>query len=333
MLNLSFNTYPWANFIPGGGERQLVQYMNALQEKNKSFPKLNVSLFNQWEPKFHSINLMHYFGCMQSSLDFLIQVKKTYDIPIVISPNFWPEPDEWKDSGVLKPIKDILWLVDLIIVNSFIEEEALVRLLNIDSSKIAIVPNVVEDIFFEEVSPILFREKFNISGPFVLNVGNLEVRKNQFAFIQALKQFPDLTFVIIGNIRDAWFADSCILEGGFRVKVLPALLHGSALLRSAMVGCEFFAMPSLRETPSIASLEAAALGAKILTTNLGSTTEYFRDLVTYVNPYDPKSIVNGIELIRSKEVSPVLKEHIRKNYNKDVAGRALIDAYSTIVNF
>src|SRR5690606_9360266 len=166
--------------------------------------------------------------------------------------------------------------------NSSIEEEALVRLCSIDSSRIWVVPNAVDDCFFTPASPSLFRDTFGIAGPFVLNVGNVEPRKNQLAFLKALKDFPHLKLVTIGGVREGWYLEACREEGKEQFVLIDPLPPNSELIRSGMVACEFFAMPSTRETPSIASLEAGAAGVKLLTTELGSTREYFLDLATYV---------------------------------------------------
>jgi len=330
-MNVCLNTYPWAFGTPGGGERQLQNYHAALLRGQHKWPELIPSLFNSWDPQFDTMGLMHYFGCMPSSLDFINHIKKYRNIPIILSPNFWPDPEGWNTSGVLEAIKAILWLTDIVIVNSYIEQEVLVRLMNIDSSRIAIVPNAVDDVFFDAVSPEIFRKTFNISGPFILNVANVEPRKNQLAFLKALINFPNLMLVTIGGSREQWFTDACKAEGGVQFQLIPMLEPGSELLRSAMAGCEFFAMPSIVETPSIASLEAAAVGAKILTTHMGSTTEYFDDLAVYVNPYDLGSMQIGIDAILMQVAPQKLKELVREKYRWDIVVEDLVRVYSKVL--
>jgi glycosyltransferase involved in cell wall biosynthesis len=326
-MNITFNTYPWAFDTTGGGERQLLEYYSALKRGQRKWPNIRIKLFDMWNPKLSDVDLIHYFGCMPSSDDFLTHSKAVKGIPFVISPNFWPDPEGWAKSGVLERIKTILWLADLIIVNSYIEEEALVRLMRIDSSKIAIVSNAVDDLFLENISPELFRKEFGINSRFVLNVANIEPRKNQLAFLRALKNFPDLIVITVGGARDQWYVDACIAEGGAQLRMLPPIEAGAPLLRSAMAGCEFFAMPSLVETPSIASLEAAAVGAKVLTTELGSTKEYFKDLVTYVNPYDPESLIEGIRTVLTTNANPLLRQVIRDCFTWDKVVESLVQAY------
>ncbi|TPG64837.1 glycosyltransferase [Ewingella americana] len=330
-MNICLNTYPWAFGIPGGGEQQLHFYRDALIRGSEKWPSLNIELFDQWQPKFDKMQLMHYFSCMPSSLDFLDVVKARRGIPLLISPNFWPEPEDWKASGVYDDVNSILWLADKIVVNSFIEEEALVRLCKIDSSRISVIHNAVQDCFFSPIDPALFRDKYNVDGPFILNIGNVEPRKNQFAFLKALKEFPTLQLITIGGVRENWYLNACKEEGGEQFRLIDPLPPGSELLRSAIAGCEFFAMPSLRETPSIASLEAGAAGAKILTTDLGSTTEYFQDYADYVNPYDIVSMSEGIGAALAKEKNDGLSLRIKELYRWDVVVEKLVDTYSGLI--
>src|SRR5690606_6462794 len=99
------------------------------------------------------------------------------------------------------------------------------------------------------------------NSPFVLNVANVEPRKNQLQFLEVLREErPDLTCVVVGGIRDHAYAQACRDIAGDQLKIIDPLPYVSPFLRSALHGCEFFAMPSTLETPSIAAIEAAVTG-------------------------------------------------------------------------
>lgn len=330
-MRVCFNTYPWAYGTPGGGERQMQFYLDALSRRREKWPGLEVDLFDQWQPDFSNMHLMHYFSAMPSSIDFLEYSKGKCGIPIILSPNFWPDPAGWGDSGVQENIKTILWLANKVIVNSRIEEEALVRLCKIDSSYISVVHNAVDDCFFKPVSSSLFREVYGVDGNYILNVANIEQRKNQLAFIRALKAFPKLQLITIGGVRENWYLDACRAEGGDQFRLIDPLPPGSELIRSAIAGCEFFAMPSLIETPSIASLEAGAAGARILTTELGSTKEYFMEHAVYVNPYDIPNMAQAIDAVLARPKDQALAKRIHALYRWDIVVEQLVDTYVGIL--
>lgn len=306
-------------------------YRNALLRGRAKWPDLQINLFDQWKPDFSDIQLMHYYSCMPSSVDFLDYSKNKRGIPIVLSPNFWPDPEGWANSGVSESIRTALWLANKVVVNSRIEEEALVRLCKIDSSYISVVHNAVEDCFFVPVSSSLFRKNYGVEGDYILNVANVEPRKNQLAFIRALKAFPKLQLITIGGVREGWYLKACRSEGDDQFRLIDPLPPSSELIRSAMAGCEFFAMPSLVETPSIASLEAGAAGAKILTTELGSTKEYFTDQAVYVNPYDVSNMMKAIEMVLAMPKDQALVKRIHALYRWDTVVQKLVDTYSSVL--
>lgn len=324
-MKILFGTYPWAYDTPGGGEQQLLDYKKYLEINN-----ISTELYNQWFSLSNDYDVFHFFSVMPGSLSFIDYIKKRLKKPLVISPNFWVDIEGWKKNGTYEEIKSILWLADKIIVNSFIEKEYLVRTMQIDPSHIGIVHNMYNNIFLDRVSSTLFKEKYDIDSKFILNVANIEPRKNQFVFLNVLKDFPEYKLVTIGSIRENWYYDACKDVAKEQFIHIERLNNDDPLLRSAYAGCEFFAMPSLLETPSISALEASVSGAKVLLTKLGSTKEYFNDFVEYINPYDVKDIKEGIVAILNREKDKKLFEHIKNNFSSNKVINQLKEVYSTL---
>ena len=114
-LKVLFNTYPSAFQKMGGGEKQIEQYYNFLKKK-----KIYVEKFRQWsiKQKIDNFDIIHFFSVIPGgSLDFL-RYAKNQNKKIVISPNIWLESNNHDE---FEQIKYILHLVDVIIVNSEIE--------------------------------------------------------------------------------------------------------------------------------------------------------------------------------------------------------------------
>ncbi|MEM5295086.1 glycosyltransferase [Burkholderia sp. JPY481] len=274
--------------VPGGGERQMAAYAHHL-------PRFGVQadLYDMWNPSLDDYQIFHAFSVMPGVVEMCDFAKKR-GLKLVVNPNLWITR-ETKDDYPYAAIWNILELADRVIVNSHMEGDALSDVFGIAREKFHCVYNAAEADFLVPADTNVFREAHDIDGPFVLNVANLEPRKNQLEFIRVLREErPDLQFVIAGAARDKQYARACIEAGGDQLKIVGTLPYASEMLRSAMAGCEFFAMPSLLETPSIAAIEAAALGAKVLLTQVGSTTEYFGDSVTWVDPKSRDSLRAGI---------------------------------------
>ncbi|WP_199030302.1 glycosyltransferase [Ralstonia sp. ASV6] len=283
-----FYNYPWAMDVPGGGERQLLAYAHHL-------PRFGVQadLYDMWKPSLDRYQVFHAFSVMPGIIEMCDYAKKR-GLKFVVNPNLWVT-QETKENYPHAAIWNVLELADRIIVNSNMEADTLSDVYGFPREKFHTVYNAAEADFLVPVDPALFRAAFGIDGSYVLNVANIEPRKNQLEFLRVLREArPDVLFVIAGTIRNQSYADACMEAGGGQLRIIGNLPYASEMLRSAMAGCEFFAMPSLLETPSIAAIEAAALGARVLLTKVGSTVEYFGDSVTYVDPWSHESMRAGV---------------------------------------
>jgi glycosyltransferase involved in cell wall biosynthesis len=308
-IKILFGVYPWAFDCPGGGERQLIAYRDHLRKLG-----VIVDLYNQWDPNIKDYDIFHFFSVMPGSYQICKYIKEQ-GLKLFISPNLWVT-EETKYNYPHDEIKQHLEIADKIIVNSYMEAEALSSVYKISLEFFAVVHNGVEDRYFQVSNKNDFLNTFSLQNQkFILNVANIEPRKNQDIFLKVLKKYPDLKFVVIGNIRDQSYYQKCIEIAGEQLIFIGSLDYNSNLLHSAYLSCEFFAMPSTLETPSIAALEASATGAKILITKEGSTKEYFQDYVSYVEPYSFQSIENAIENILKQENDFNLKNNIKKFFN------------------
>lgn len=285
-MKVLFATYPMAFHTPGGGEVQLRAY-----EKHLPAHGVDVMLLDQWAPRFLDHDVVHFFSSIGGSVHFCHFVKQL-GLPLVVSSSLWIT----ESTRHLYPTDEIraqMSLADQVVTNSNIESNTLARVFNLPREKFVAVYNGIDELFFNDSTPVLFRQTFGIDGCFVLNVGNIEPRKNQLMLVRAIKAFPDVRLVLIGHKRDSKYAEQVLFEGGDQVMYLGALSHGEMLL-SAYRACELFCLPSTLETPGLAALEAAAQGARLLVTSEGSCAEYFGNRAAYLDPASLESIRNGI---------------------------------------
>jgi glycosyltransferase involved in cell wall biosynthesis len=285
-MKVLFSTYPMAFHTPGGGEMQLLKYKQNLELMN-----IKVDFFDLWNPNFLNYNIFHFFSCISGS-NHLCNFVKELGIPIVISSSLWLS-EKNKHLYPLDEIRSHLLLANTIITNSYIESKQLSVFLDIPINSFAHVYNGVDSSFSKDVNPSIFRDKFNIYEPFLLNVGNIERRKNQLALAKAAKDL-NIKLVLIGYIRDHNYANEIFSLYSDNVKYLGYIEH-SELLISAYKACEVFCLPSALETPGLAAIEAATAGAKLVLTSEGSTHEYFGDFANYVDPDSDESIKHVIE--------------------------------------
>lgn len=324
-MKVLFNTYPMAFDVPGGGERQLMAYYRYLPRYG-----IEPTLFNLWNPRFDGHDLVHFFSAISGSIHFCRYVK-ALGLPLVVSTNLWVT-EGTKHDYPFEEIRDQLALADRIVVNADMEAVQLSQVYGVPHDRFKTIYNGVEHEFFESADPEMFVRSHDISAPFLLNVANVEPRKNQLALVRALKRFPALRLVIVGHVRDREYAAQCFSEAGHQMAFIGPLPYNSAQMRSAIAACEVFAMPSTLETPSIAALEAAAQGARVLVTEFGSTREYFGDAVVYVNPMSIDSIAEGIALARRQVKKGNLRALVRARYTWEHSAEALAVCYKGLAS-
>lgn len=289
-MQVLFATYPMAFHTPGGGEVQLLAYRDHLPAVG-----VDVTLLDPWHPRFAEHDVVHFFSCVGGSWHFCNFVKGLGK-PLVITSSLWIT-EQTRHQYPIDEIRAQLLLADRVVTNSEMESDTLASVLDIDRSRFASVYNGVDAIFRERPQAGLFRETFGVRSRFVLDVGNIEPRKNQLRLAQAMDALPGHELILIGHVRDAAYFEQVMQAApAGQVRYLGPLGHHDAVLRSAYQACDLFCLPSTLETPGLAALEAAVQGCRLAITAEGSTREYFGETAVYVDPLDVDSIRSGLTL-------------------------------------
>lgn len=175
---------------------------------------------------------------------------------------------------------------DLLLPNSEDEINVLKRYCKIDrKTKIIAVPNAIDpmpnDINMYSRPDCVPREDY------VLVPGVFAARKNQLMFIRAVKDFPH-PIVFIG---DGPYLEKCRREASPKMTFLGYVAHGSKEFYSILKYARVVCLPSNCETPGIAGLEAAALGARPVVPCEGGTCQYYGWHAEYLNPISESSML------------------------------------------
>jgi glycosyltransferase involved in cell wall biosynthesis len=322
-MKIYFNTYSVAFQSPGGGEIQLLKSKEALERRGHE-----VVLFDQWKHRLEDADVVHQFSVQGGTYNLCAYAHKNH-IPLVLSPILWLS--EYLDQYPMDEIDLMIQMADVICTNSHAEVARFQNHIDVVAEKYFVTHNGVDANFFDHVTPELFLSNYRIREPFVLCVGNIEARKNQLLLLEASNRLG-LHVVLIGNVRDHdYFAQiNARFSGCF--SFLGYLDHSSLMLRSAYAACSVFALPSLLETPGLAALEAAAVGARIVITKEGCTEEYFGGDALYVNPRSVDDIVDKVIMATNGfGLGTVPKERIQE-FTWDHLAIQLECAYSKAIN-
>ncbi|KAF0166954.1 MAG: putative group 1 glycosyltransferase (modular protein) [Rhodocyclaceae bacterium] len=181
---------------------------------------------------------------------------------------------------------------DHLILLSHHEQDVLSRM-GIDHPSVSIVRNAVDPAALHRVADgSLFFQKFGIRD-YALCIGAIEPRKNQAMLAFALRD-TGIPLVLIGHAPDPGYAQLVRRIGGGNLTFCGRLPSNSEILASAYAGARVFCLPSWAEGASLAALEAAAAGCRLVLSNRSSELEYFGAHARYIDPLDPDSIRQAV---------------------------------------
>ncbi len=161
---------------------------------------------------------------------------------------------------------------------------------------------------------------------FLLCAGRIEPRKNQLALVEALHGF-DVPLIVVGDAGPMHhdYYRRLRRTAGANVRFLKS--HPRDQLFGLYARAQAHIAPAWYETPGLVSLEAGAAGARVVTTDRGSTCEYFGEGAFYLDPSDLSSIRSAVERALASPRTPALQERILREFTWKRAAEQTLAAY------
>ena len=148
---------------------------------------------------------------------------------------------------------------------------------DLDEKKVVVVPYAASPEFRplpREAAQAAVLDRFSVSGPFILNVGDLQPRKNQIGLIQAfarlVRAYPQLKHELVLAGKETWFADrvhQAARESGVAERIHFFGFVSDPDLLQLYNACDLFVFPSFYEGFGLPVLEAMACGRAVACSN------------------------------------------------------------------
>ena len=316
---------------PAGDTVQIVSTGRALKAIG-----VDVALSTDPNVLLADYDLVHIFN--------LTRIKETYMYflnaqkqkkKIVVSPIYWnpgtflhrqeAKPQDLASWKFTQPMRArVVRECDLLLPNSHLEIDNLSGDFP-EHAPCEVIPNGFPDRFIG-IGPEALHQRFpTLPQDFVLCVARISPRKNQLPLAKACKEL-NLPLVLAGPVNDRPYFN---LIRSFDHVIYLGTLQGE-ILASAYAAAKIHALPSWFETPGLSSLEAAACGTVVLSTDQGSPREYFQDMAVYVRPEADGILRQGLEAALSASPLPLM-QHVRANYPWSKVARSNLEAYASMV--
>ncbi len=180
---------------------------------------------------------------------------------------------------------------------------------------------------FSRARPDEFVARVGLSD-FILCCARISPRKNQLALVRATRGLG-APVVFIGSVNDPFYLEACKRESDSCHRFLGYMPQSE--IASAYAAAKVHALASWFETPGLASLEAAAAGCNIVSTDRGTAREYFGDLAWYCDPADLPSVREAVMAAYDAPRNPALSALVKDRYTWEHAARAALAAYRRVL--
>ena len=175
---------------------------------------------------------------------------------------------------------------------------------DLDEDKVVVVPNAAASEFRplpRDLAIAAARERFRITGPFVLSVGDLQPRKNQIGLIRAfaklVRAYPQLKQNLVLAGKETWFADQvhrAARESGVADRIQFCGFVSDGDLLQLYNACDLFVFPSFYEGFGLPALEAMACGRSVICSHTSALPEVVDGAAILFDPYAQDEIVRAL---------------------------------------
>lgn len=192
-----------------------------------------------------------------------------------------------------------------------------------------VVPNAVDLAIFNPAR-VRVPEEFEQFRDCVLSVARIEGRKCQLELVRALKDSA-LRLVLIGRPAPNHIAyfNQVRREAGDQVRFVGQVSHEALACYYSVA--RVHALISWMETPGLSSLEAGAMGCRLVVTDKGDTRDYFADDAWYCDPENVGSIRAAVEAAYASPSTEGLAERIRREFTWEAAAQSTLDGYALAI--
>jgi glycosyltransferase involved in cell wall biosynthesis len=281
-------------FAFGGFEIQMLKAMELSELGGIEIQPLNY--FNQDE----EFDVLHLWGMSPDHLNIVKWAKLSGKrVVITILPGYLDYDGVYTHikrilSGNWRRMKKVLRYCDLVTVVNQGQKNYANKILGINFVKLEVVPNVIDEVFFEPFESAIRKHD-------VVCVGNICLRKNQLDLAKICVKIR-CKIVIIGGVvagEESYFQELVELSEVYPelITLTGKLPTGGSELIGFLRNSKVFALISHNEQQPISALEAISQGCICILSDKGYSRfdPAFIHTSIRVNPNSLRSIIRGLE--------------------------------------
>lgn len=299
---------------PHQGKTTTITYKGIMVRQYKIYGSFG-EFAKLWFPDLKDFDVVHLCGGYRHPHMYWSYIFSGY-AKLIMSPFFPVKPRANKVHGLIQPIIDstlgvfMLRAADAVLAETDIEAQWLYDKMGVSPSKIKMIPNPLEDKYYQPYDGKKFRHKYGITGKMVFFLGGHSFIKNVGDLLEATPKVK-AKFVIGGQGPLTGRYKRRLAELGTLDKVIfPGTFFDNPDEKfEAMAAADVFVLPSLMEGLGGVLIEAMAQGTPVIAANRGGLPDVVPDKYCLYKPGDIAELQMKINsVLTEKAISSKLSE-------------------------
>lgn len=290
-----------------GAEEYVPSRIRTRQVSENPFVRLGIDLARRVRADAPDLLHVQYTAPLFCSAPVVVSI---HDVSYIEHPEFFPAA---RRVQLRLTVERTVRRAAKILTLSEFSRQGIARAYGLDPSRIAVVPAACSEIFkpiSRSKAKSFVEGRFQINEPFILNVGDLQPRKNPLGLIRAFEELigncPELPHHLVLVGKDTWYAPKVHQAAenspfGNRIH-FTGYVDDSELLK-LYNACDIFVFPSFYEGFGIPILEAMACGRAVACANTSAMPEVAGSAAVLFDPHSTEAMMTSMrDLLRNNEL-------------------------------
>jgi glycosyltransferase involved in cell wall biosynthesis len=287
-------------------------------------------------------DLLHvqYTGPLSCSTPLVVSV---HDVSYLEHPQYFTK---FRSAQLGITVKRTVEAAARVLTPSEFSRHAILHHYAIAEDKVVVVPNAAAPVFRpveRQVAASAVERKYQIPGPFILMVGDLQPRKNHLgllrAFANVLRAHPQLPHRLVFVGKETWSSKDvhrAVAKSGIGDRVHFTGFVEDEDLVHFYGACDLFVFPSFYEGFGLPILEAMACGRAVACSNLTAMPEVADGAAILFDPYSISEMVRAIaDVLLDSELRARLERlgiQRAAHFSWEQAARRTLDVYYEVAS-
>ncbi len=316
-------------------ERDIPACFEIRQVSANPFKRLGMDLSLRVRQDRPDLLHVQYTGPLQCPVPLVVSV---HDVSYLEHPQYFTR---FRSTQLKLTVKRTIQSAARVLTPSEFSKRAILQHYAIDEDKVVVVHNAASPLFRpieRQVASSAVEKKFEIGGPFVLMVGDLQPRKNHLgllhAFEEVLRAHPQLTHSLVFVGKETWYSKE--LHRAVAASSIASRVRFTGFVEDADLAhfygaCDLFVFPSFYEGFGLPILEAMACGRAVACSNLTAMPEVADGAGILFDPHSTHEMVRAIaDVLLDQELRTRLERlgiQRAAHFSWDQAARRTLDVY------